>query len=147
MVDGVFNIVAAVRGAARHERWVPFLFQGILGVAIGVITVIWPGLTALALLYWIAFWAILTGFLAVFAAIRLRREMRGEWLLALAGVLSIAFGVLLVVAPGAGALAVLAWIAAYALLFGIVLIALGLRLRAWTRRHLPESGAPRPIPV
>jgi uncharacterized membrane protein HdeD (DUF308 family) len=106
--------------------------QGIAGIGIGIVTLILPGITALVLLYIIASWAIVTGVFEVIAAIRLRKAISGEWLLALAGVASIAFGVLLVLFPGSGALAVVLWIAAYALVVGVLLVGLGIRLR--TRR-------------
>lgn len=141
--DGVLAIVAGMRSLGRHGRWGTLLLEGLLGIAIAVVTVLWPAVTALALLLLIAAWAVVTGILEVAAAIRLRREIRGEWLLALAGVASIAFGVLLALNPGAGALAVLWLIAAYAVVFGVLLLALGLRLRAWLRRAAPLEPVPR----
>jgi uncharacterized membrane protein HdeD (DUF308 family) len=88
-----------------------------------------PAWTALALLFLIAGWAVVTGMLEIAAAIRLRREIDHEWLLALAGVVSILFGVVMIARPGVGALAVVWAIAGYAVLFGILLIALGFRLK------------------
>ena len=103
---------------------------GALGIAAGVVTFRWPGLTALVLLMVIASWAIGVGVLQVVAAIRLRKEIEGEWALGLSGVLSVAFGILAVFQPGAGALGVLWMIGAHAIGFGVLLIALGFRLRA-----------------
>ena len=132
-VDGIFNLVAAFRVHGIQERWWVLLLEGIVSIAAGVITFIVPGLTAVALLFLIAAWALVTGVLEIVAAIRLRKEIRGEWLLALAGVCSIIFGLILFRHPGVGALALIWWIGAYAIAFGVLLIALGIRLRSWTR--------------
>ena len=129
LVDGVFAFLAAMRAAARHERWGAFILEGISGVAAGVLTFIWPALTALILLYLIAAWAVVTGLFEIVAAVRLRKEITGEWMLGLGGIASIAFGVLLVINPGTGALAVSWLIGLYAMLFGILLLGVGLRLR------------------
>jgi uncharacterized membrane protein HdeD (DUF308 family) len=126
--DGVLAIVSAVRRRGA-DRWWLLLLQGIVGIGAGVVTWLWPGITALALLAVIAAWALMSGALQIAAAIRLRKVISGEWLLALGGVLSIALGVLLLVFPGPGALAVVIWIGAYAFVFGILLLALGFRLR------------------
>jgi uncharacterized membrane protein HdeD (DUF308 family) len=105
------------------------LLEGIAGIGAGVLTFVWPGLTALVLLYLIAFWAIVTGIFEVVAAIRLCRAITIEWLLGIAGVASVVFGVLLVAFPGAGALTVVWLIGIYALVFGLLLLGLAWRLR------------------
>lgn len=129
LIDGIFALIAAVRFASAHERWLPLLVEGIVGVLAGLLTLVWPGLTAIALVYLAAAWAILTGVLEIAAAVRLRREIANEWLLALTGVLSILLGILLAAVPAAGLL-VWAWmIGAYAVLFGVLLIVLACRLR------------------
>jgi uncharacterized membrane protein HdeD (DUF308 family) len=129
LVDGIFTLVAAFRAAQMKMTWWPLVVEGILGIAAGVVAFAWPAITALALLYLIAAWAILTGLVEIVAAVRLRHVISGEWLMGLAGLLSIIVGVILIAAPGAGALAVVWTIGAYAVVFGIVLIALGFRLR------------------
>jgi uncharacterized membrane protein HdeD (DUF308 family) len=138
LVDGIFALIGAVRAAEQRMTWWPFVLEGLLGIAVGVLTFLWPDLTALALLYLIAAWAILTGVVEIAAAVRLRRVISGEWLLGLAGVASIIFGAILVASPGTGALAVVWLIGSYALVFGIVLLALGFRLRG-SQRELPGS--------
>ena len=128
LVDGVFAIVAALRGTGGQRRW-SLLIEGLLGVIAGLVAWRWPDITALAFLFLIAAWAISTGIFEIVAAIALRRELTGEWLLALSGIGSVIFGVLLVALPSAGILT-LAWlIGSYALLFGILLIVLAFRLR------------------
>ena len=136
--DGVLSIVSAVRRRGA-DRWWLLLLQGIVGIGAGVVTLLWPGITAIALLFVIAAWALVGGALQVAAAIRLRKVITGEWLLALGGVLSIALGVLLVLFPGPGALAVVIWIGAYAFVFGILLLVLGFKLRGLRspRAHQP----------
>jgi uncharacterized membrane protein HdeD (DUF308 family) len=142
LVDGALYLTLAFRGAKRGEHWGPFVVAGVASLAAGVITFVRPGLSALALLFLVAGWAVVTGVTAVLAAVRLRRYIRGEWLLGLSGVLSLGFGVLLAVFPRVGALVLASWIGAYAIVFGGVLAALGLRLNA--RRHLPGQREPQP---
>lgn len=134
-VDGVLALVSAVRRRGAHTPWWALVLHGIVGVAAGVVTFFWPGLTALALLFLIAGWMLATGALSIAAAIRLRKAIEGEWLLALAGVASMAVGLMVALFPGAGALAVVLWIGAYALLLGGLLIALSIRLQKWRRAH------------
>ncbi len=127
LVDGAFNVISAFM---RRERyWGLLLVEGIFGMLIGILTFAWPGITALVLLYLIAGWAIVTGLLEIFAAVQLRRQIQGEWLLGLSGILSIIFGILLAIQPGSGALALVWLIGGYAVVLGVLLIALGLRLR------------------
>jgi uncharacterized membrane protein HdeD (DUF308 family) len=131
LVDGVFAVVAAVNAPRGFERWWVLLLEGIVGIIVGVLTFFWPMMTAFALLYFIAAWAVITGVLEIVAAIRLRRAVSGEWLLVVGGVLSILFGLALMIAPAAGALAVVWLIGIYAFVFGLLLIILSLRLRRW----------------
>lgn len=133
VVDGIAAIIIGITEHGDRERWWATLIAGIVSVAAGVLTFLMPGITALALLVLIASWAIVRGAFDIAASIRLRDAIEGEWLLALVGVLSIAFGVLMLVFPGAGALAVILWIGAFAIASGIILIALGFRMRGVTR--------------
>ncbi len=147
IVDGVLSLILAIRRPIEGRHWGSLLVEGIAGIVSGVLTFFWPGLSALVLLYLIAAWAVITGVAEIGTAIRLRKQVQGEWLMALSGVLSIIFGVLLFVFPGAGALAVTLWIGAYAVVFGILLLVLALRLRAWgraTSRRMPVERAPSP---
>jgi uncharacterized membrane protein HdeD (DUF308 family) len=130
LVDGVFNVIAFFR-VASHQ-WA-LLIEGVVGIVAGVITFAMPAITAIALLYLIAFWAILTGIFEIVAGIRLRKAIANEWLLLMMGVLSLLFGFLILFAPGAGALAIMLWIGAYALVFGVFLLALAFRLRGHRR--------------
>ena len=132
--DGVLGTWAAIAGRADHEYWWLVLLRGLLGIGVGILAFIEPGIVALALLFYIAIWAIATGVLEIATAIRLRREIRGEWLLILSGLLSVVFGVVLIAHPGAGALAVLWLIAAFAITFGILLVILAFRARGFVRR-------------
>ena len=105
------------------------LLEGLVVVAAGLVTFLLPGLTAVTLVYIIGAWAIITGVLEIVAAVRLRQQLTGEWWLVLSGVLSVGFGVLVMLRPAAGALAMVLWIGAYAIVFGALLLALAFRLR------------------
>jgi uncharacterized membrane protein HdeD (DUF308 family) len=144
LVDGVMSIVGAVRAAKSHERWGSLLLAGLAGIAAALITIAWPAITALALVYVIAAWAMVTGVLQTVAAVRLRKYIEGEWLLALGGIASVIFGILLVIAPLAGALVITLWFGAYALGFGVLLVVLGFRLRSWGRTLPSEPSIPLP---
>lgn len=128
LMDGVFSIIAAMKDHQENNRWWILLFEGVVGIAAGIIAFVWPGMTAFVLLYLIAAWAIVTGVFEIFAAVRLRKEIEGEWLLALSGIASIIFGIALALFPGTGALAVVWLIAAYAIVFGILLMVLAFRI-------------------
>ena len=146
IVDGVLALYAAFRSRGQHV-WASVL-EGILGIAAGLIAFFWPGITALALLIVIAVWAILTGVMEVIAAVELRHVIRNEWFLILSGLLSVVFGILLLVQPAAGALALVWLIGLYAVIFGIGMLALAWRLRGLLE-HMPEvpSREPQTRPV
>ncbi len=134
LVDGVLSLIAAYRIRDQGKPFWSLVIVGLLGIAPGIVTFIWPGMTALVLLMFIAAWAVVMGVFQIIAAIRLRKEIQNEWLLALSGVLSVLFGIIMFVAPGAGALAVIWVIGAYAIIFGVLLIWLGLRLKKRSER-------------
>ena len=132
--DGVFALLAAFRTQAER-RW-PLVLEGLVGIAAGVLTFIWPGAATLALLLIIGAWAFVTGIFEIVAAIRLREEIEGEWLLLISGLLSVLFGIALAIWPAAGLVAVTWLIGAYSIVFGILLIVLGFRLRNWGKQRL-----------
>jgi uncharacterized membrane protein HdeD (DUF308 family) len=133
IIDGILAIVAAVRGFRKKERWWPMLLEGLVGIAAGAIAIFWPGIGALALTYLVAAWALVTGAFEIAAAVRLRRVISGEWLLLIAGLLSIVLAVLVALFPGTGALLLVWWLGAYAFAYGVVSLVLALRVRSWTR--------------
>lgn len=134
LVDGVLALISSVGAAEAHEPWWPFVLVGLLGIAAGVVTFRWPGLTALALLLVIAYWSILRGILAIAAAVRLRHEIQGEWWLILNGLASVVFGAVVILFPVAGALTVIWLIGFYAVIFGVMVLMLGFRLRTLARQ-------------
>ena len=129
LIDGILAIVSAIRAAERHRRWGPFLVEGIVGILAGLFALFAPVAAAALFVYILAAWALITGALEIAAAIRLRRDIPGEWALILIGILSILFGVLLFIAPIAGAVALVWLIGVYAILFGILWLTVGIRLR------------------
>src|SRR5262249_4613140 len=124
------------------------MFEGFVGIAIGVLTFVWPRLTAMGLLFLIAFWAIVTGVFEIITAIRLRHEIRGEWMMVLIGILSIAFGFLLLARPLAGALSLVFVIGAFVFAMGALMIALAVKLRSMRMRQrggeIPHVGHAAP---
>jgi len=128
LVDGVLAIIAAITGGAPGPRWW-LAIVGLLGIAAGLLTFLMPGLSALVLLFFIAGWAIATGVFQIMGAIQLRKEIDNEWFLILGGIISVLFGIGVMLAPGAGALALIWVIGAYALIIGVLLVALAFRLK------------------
>ncbi|HKD19397.1 MAG TPA: HdeD family acid-resistance protein [Thermoanaerobaculia bacterium] len=125
LVDGIFEFIAGVRA-----KYGMLIFLGILGVAAGLITFFWPAITAITLLYVIAFWAIVVGILQIVAAFRLRKEVEGEWLWILSGLCFVALGFLLISRPGPGALSLVWLIGSFAMAWGILLVILAFRLKS-----------------
>lgn len=129
LADGLLGVWSAIAKRRDNRHWWLLLLWGLVGIVVGVMTFIMPGITGLVLLMYIAAWAMITGVLQIVAAIRLRKEIKGEWLLILSGLVSVAFGVLLFLQPGAGALAVAWIIAAYAFIFGVLMVLLAFKVR------------------
>lgn len=131
LVNGFLSLVLAAKAPKGYPRLGSLILGGLLGILAGLLTFVMPGITALGLLILIAIWAIVTGVMEMVAAIRLRQIITNEWLLILAGIASVAFGVILLLRPAAGALVLIWWIGAWALIFGILMIALAFRMRNW----------------
>jgi len=148
ILGGVVSLVLAFRASQAGYHWGWLVLEGIVGIGAGVVAFLWPGITALVLLALIALWAIVTGIAEIVVALRVRKEIRGEWLLAIAGLLSVAFGVMVLVFPKPGLLAITMLAGAYAIVFGATLIGLGFELKSWRRSstRIPrEERAPTPV--
>lgn len=129
LVDGVLAIAAAIGGGGgTTPRWW-LIVVGLLGIAAGLLTFFWPQITALVLLMFIGAWALIHGVFEIIGAIRLRKEIDNEWMLILSGALSVVFGAAMLIMPGAGALALIWVIGAYAIIFGILFIGFAFRLK------------------
>jgi uncharacterized membrane protein HdeD (DUF308 family) len=131
LADGILALIAAVKGGAPAPRWWLALV-GLAGVGAGILSFMWPGMTALILLFFIAGWAIAAGIMEIIGAIKLRKEITGEWFLIASGILSVIIGIGFFLMPGAGALALVIVIGAYAVVHGVLLLSLALRLRRHT---------------
>jgi uncharacterized membrane protein HdeD (DUF308 family) len=136
-VDGVFMLAVSIAGRHGASGWLAPMLGGLLGIGTGLLTFFRPDMTAVALLLGIAAWAIATGIATIAAAIWLRQEITGEWKLILSGLLSAALGVILLASPPVGALAMVLWIGAFAIVEGALLIGLGFQLRSWGRLTAP----------
>jgi uncharacterized membrane protein HdeD (DUF308 family) len=141
LIDGGFNIAAAIRGDTAQRWWV-LVLEGVVSILAGLVTFFVPGLTAIALLYVIAAWALVTGVFEIVAAIRLREQIHGEWMLALAGFIAILFGIFLILAPVAGILTLVMWVGAYAIIHGGFLIWLSVKLRRLAHGLPPRASIP-----
>jgi uncharacterized membrane protein HdeD (DUF308 family) len=130
--DGLLALIAAIKGGSMAPRWW-LAFVGIAGLGAAAATFLYPGLTALVLLMFVAAWSIVHGLMEIIGAIQLRKEIDNEWLLIFSGLLSVLFGILLWMRPGAGAVALVWLIGAYAVAFGILMVALSFTLK----KHRP----------
>lgn len=132
-VDGIFAVVHAISHRRELEHWGLLLIEGLFGIAFGVLAFQSPELTTVVggviVAFYIAAWAIVTGAMRIATAVRLRKEIEGEWLLALSGAVSIFFGLVIIARPAVGALAMLYFVAAWAILLGVILIVLAVKLR------------------
>ena len=132
LLNGVFALVSAVKGRDRDGRgWLTI--EGVAGIATGILTLIWPGMTGVALVYLVGAWALVTGIMNIVLAIRLRKEIQGEWLMILSGLASIGLAVLVVLSPIAATLAMVWALGIYALVFGTLFLSLSFRIRNFER--------------
>ena len=132
-VDGLLGVYSANQGRDQMRHWWVLLLWGLAGVVVGVLTVVAPGVTALVMTLYIGAWALVTGLLQIVAAVRLRKEITGEWLLILGGVLSVLFGAFVLAQPGAGMMAMLWVLATYAVIFGVLMVLLSFKLKKGIR--------------
>jgi uncharacterized membrane protein HdeD (DUF308 family) len=128
IIDGVAGLTAAWGARRTGSWWLPAL-EGVAGLVAGFLAIVWPGITAFVLVILVGAWAIVTGAFELWTAIRMREQIKGEVFLAIAGIVSILFGLYVIIFPGPGLLSVLWLIAVFAIAFGISLIGLGWRLR------------------
>ena len=135
-LDGVLGIVSAVRAARENERWGYLILEGLVDIAAAAVAVLWPGITVMAFVFVIAFWAIVTGVLELMAAFRLDFIDGRGWLV-FGGIVSILYGALLIAAPMIGAVVLTWWLGAYALVFGVCLVVLAFKLRARLEKLSP----------
>jgi len=134
LVDGATAIYLGLRMRGHDEEWWTILLEGALGAALGLVALLNPELTAAGLVLVLAVWLLVTGFFEIVTAIKLRKEIDNEWLLGLAGVVSIALGGLMIYNPNAGAISIMYWLGFYAAAFGFLLIGLGLRMWRLNKR-------------
>jgi uncharacterized membrane protein HdeD (DUF308 family) len=141
IVDGIISFGQGLAEYGESKEWWVRLLSGIAGFIVGALTFTWPGLTGLALLYLIAWYAILKGIFEIAAVFALRRVLEKKWLLLLAGIAAIFFGVMMLFNPGAGALAVVWLIGIYATVYGVLLIVAGFQLHGFERSDLTHRHA------
>jgi uncharacterized membrane protein HdeD (DUF308 family) len=138
LVDGVAGMISAVRAIRKKDRWGLLLLEGLLNIAVGIVAFLWPGITVIAFVLLVAAWAIVSGALMTAAGFRLNVP-HGRWWLVLGGLLSLAYGALLVATPLIGAVVLTWWMGAYALAFGIALVVFSLKLRSRQQQVNPTA--------
>lgn len=133
LIDGIFAIIAGATASENDKRWGWLIAGGVLGILVGIGTLFWPQATAFALTIWIAVWAIFVGIAQVASAIRLRKEIEGEFWLILGGAIAVLFGILALASPLAGAVAITLTIGLFAIIYGVTMLIVAFRLRGLRR--------------
>jgi len=141
LIDGVLGILSGVRAAAHHRRWGLLVLEGIFDILVGIIAFAWPGLTVVFFVTLLAVWSLMTGALMVFAAFKLQPAFGRGWLI-FSGLVSVLFGIALIVAPLIGAVVLTWWLGVYALIFGVALLILSFKLRG-RKNEVGETPARR----
>jgi uncharacterized membrane protein HdeD (DUF308 family) len=145
-VGGVATIITAARKGRAGSNWGMLLLDGILGIAVAIVAVLWPASAVVAFVWVLAVWAVVTGALEIATAIDLRKVIDHEWALGLAGLATVVLGVVMFMRPVIGAVAIVWWLGAYAIVFGALMLGLGFRLRSWEHGHgggyLPRGSVP-----
>lgn len=134
LIDGVFGVIAGIRG-----KWTSLVIMGLLGIAAGLVALLRPGLAAVSLLWVLAIWVIVAGAMQIGAAIRLRKEVQGEWMWILSGLLMVGLGLVFFLRPGAGILSVTWLLASLAIVWGILLVMLSFKLKGLKGRMVPQA--------
>ncbi len=134
LIDGVFGAIAGIRG-----KWTSLVIMGLLGIAAGLVALLWPGLAAVSLLWVLAIWVIVAGAMQIAAAIRLRKEVQGEWMWIVSGLLMVGLGLVFFLRPGAGILSVTWLLASLAIVWGILLVMLSFKLKGLKGRMVPQT--------
>jgi uncharacterized membrane protein HdeD (DUF308 family) len=142
VINGILTLVSAFRRGRERPRWWSLVLEGVFSLLAGILTLVWPGVTLVGLLFVVALWAIVTGGLQIGTAIELRKQIEGEWVMILGGLLSIVFGTVVFFRPAAGALALSWWLGAYIFTMGIVMGVLAFRLRRHARTADGHPSAP-----
>lgn len=143
IADGLLTAAVSILHRRQAANWWFFLAEGVMGLVIGFFALVFPHIMAVAVVYLVAFWALVTGILEILAAVQLRRQMAGEWLLLLAGILSLIIGIVFIVLPHAGIVLIVWLLAFYLILFGVLMTVLGIRMRSYRKNvYTSDPGYP-----
>jgi uncharacterized membrane protein HdeD (DUF308 family) len=139
LLDGILDLVAGFASTSTNKRWWVMILEGLLDIGVAMLTFFWPNITAVVLLYLIAAWSVIMGIMEIIAAIQIRKEIEDEWRMILSGAISVLFGIVLFIYPGASAISMVWLIGVFAIFFGVLLILLAFRLRKLGRESQPMN--------